>query len=276
MKKDFLLSEREGLALALEQLHHYNVWSATSLNESVYEEEALLKYLDADFDDPIEQDFENTIAAAVVNTVYSKNYIPQKHKKEFAKKCTRQYLDSLEIAKITYWEAVKGMSHREALARAKENKMVKRISVVDNTVKWGVRKVAKAGISYGVGALITALAPTVALPAWLIGLGTYTIISLLPDKVKKPVRKFVTETVDTVVMTAKNIAGGLAKRAVDVGQKALNTIEKIGRGAKQLWEDTKVVAKHAWEETKVVAEQAWEKGKETVKEVGRIIGINGF
>lgn len=273
MKKDYLLSEREGLALAMEQLLHYNVWSVTSLNESVYEEETLLKYLDTDFGDLIEQEYENIICAAVNRTVYSKNYIPQGAKKEFSKKCQRQHLDNLRMAKITYCEAVKGMSRREALARAKENKMAKRVSIVDSTVKWGIRKGSKVGISAGVGWLVTALAPTITIPAWLIGLGTYTIISLLPDKVKKPVRKHVTNTVDTVAMTAKNIAGGLAKRAVNVGQKALSTIEKIGQGAKQMWEDTKVVAQQVWEGTKKDVQQAWERTKKIGDKIKSFFGF---
>ena len=266
MKKDYLLSEREGLALALEQLHHYNVWVATSLDEAIYEEESLLKYLEADFGDPIETDYENIISAAVTRTVYSKNYISQKHKKEFSKKCQRQHLDNLRLAKLSYCEAVKGMSHREALARAKENKMAKRIAIVDNTVKWGVRRGTKAGVSFGVGALVTALAPTIVIPSWLIGLGTYTIISILPDKVKQPVRKFVANAVDTVAMTAKNIAGNLAKKAVSVGQKAINTMEKIGQGAKQLWEEVKIAGQQKWEVGK-------NKAKEALKKIG---GFYGF
>jgi len=264
MKKNYFLSEREGLALALEQLLHYNVWSATSLNKSDFEDESLLKYFEADFGSPEEQEYENIICAAVNRTVYSKNYIPQEAKKEFSKKCQRQHLDNLRMAKLTYCEAVKGMSRREAQARAKENKMAKRVSIVDGTVKWGIRKGAKAGASAGVGLLVTALAPTVTVPAGLISIGTYTIISLLPSKVKEPVRKFVTNTVDTVALTAKNIAGDLAKHAVNVGQKALNTIEKIGQGAKQLWEDAKVVTQQVWADTKVTAKQAWE----GVKKIG--------
>lgn len=273
MKKNYLLSEREGLALAMEQLLHYNVWSATSLNKSAYEEEALLKYLDADFESPEEQEYENIICTAVNRTVYSKNYIPNEIKKKFSKKSQRQHLDNLRKAKLTYCEAVKGMSHREAQARAKENKMAKRISIVDGMVKWGIRKGSKVGISAGIGWLVIALSSTITVPAWLIGLGTYTIISILPDKVKKPVRKLVTNAVDTAVMTAKNIAGGLAKRAVDVGQKALNTIEKIGQGAKQMWEDTKVVAQQSWEVTKNVAQKAWEGAK---KVGNKIISYWGF
>ena len=53
MKKNYYLSKREGLALAMEQLLHYNVWATVSLDESVFEEEALLDYFEADFDDPI-------------------------------------------------------------------------------------------------------------------------------------------------------------------------------------------------------------------------------
>lgn len=273
MKKNYLLSEREGLALAMEQLLHYNVWSATSLNKSDFEDESLLKYFEADFGSPEEQEYENIICAAVNRTVYSKNYIPHAKKKEFSKKCQRQHLDNLRMAKLTYCEAVKGMSRREAQARAKENKMAKRVSIVDNTVKWGIRKGAKVSLSAGAGWLVSALASSVTAPAWLIGLGTYTVITLLPDKVKKPVRKFVSNAVDTVAQTSKNIASGLATRAVEVGQKAVSTIEKIGRGAKQMWEDTKVVYQHAWEETKTVANQAWE----GVKKIGNIIkNIYGF
>lgn len=255
MKKNYLLSEREGLALAMEQLLHYNVWSATSLNKSDFEDESLLKYFEADFGSPEEHEYENIICAAVNRTVYSKNYIPHAKKKEFSKKCQRQHLDNLRMAKLTYCEAVKGMSRREAQARLKENKMAKRISIVDGTIKWGIRKGAKSGVAAGVVGLITALVPEITVPAWLVGLGTYTTISILPDKIKKPVRKFVSQAVDAVAVTAKNIAGDLAERAVGVAQKAVTTIEKIGQGAKQLWEDTKVVALQGWQTTKGVVKQ---------------------
>lgn len=273
MKKDYLLSEREGLALAMEQLLHYNVWTPITLDESIFEEEALLKYLNADFGSQEELELENIICAAVNRTVYSKNYIPQTIKKELSKKCQRLNLDSLRLIKINYHEQVKGMSRREAQARAKNNKIVKRISIVDGTVKWGIRKGFKVGVSTGVGWLVTALAPTITVPAWLIGMGTYIIISLLPDNVKNPVRKFVANTVDSVAMTAKNIASELAKRAVNVGKKAISTIEKTRQVAKQVWEDTKVIAQQAWEDTKVVAQQEWEKTKKIGNKIKNFFGF---
>lgn len=268
MKKDFLLSKREGLALAMEQLLHYNVWSVTSLNKSDYEEESLLKYFEADFDSPIEEKYEKIIAAAVTKTIYEKNYIPAKSKNELAKRSVRQHLESLRAAKFKYWEEVKGMPRREALTRAKENKMVKRVTIVDRTVKWGIRKGVKVGTSAAVGYLVTALAPGIAIPAWLIGLGTYAVISLLPDKIKNPIRKGVAKAVDSVVETARNIAGELADRAVVVAQKAKQTVEKVAQGARQLWEDTKIVAKETWEDTKVVAKEAWADLKEGAIKVG--------
>ena len=267
MKKNYYLSKREGLALAIEQLLHYNVWATVSLDESVFEEEALLDYFEADFDDPINAETEKVIAAAVVNTVYEKNYIPEENKREFAQKVVRQHIDNLRAAKITYHEEVKGMSRREAQARREELKMVSRMAVVDNTVKWGVRRAAKAGLSYGIAALVTALIPEIAIPAWILSFATYGIISMLPEKVKKPIRKGVTKAVDTVTMAAKNIADELATRAVNVAEKAKTVIEKASNTAKQFWEDTKVVAHEAWENTKVGAQQAWEFTKDTYNKV---------
>lgn len=262
MKKDFFLSKREGLALAMEQLLHYNTWSAVSMDKSVFEEEALLNYFEVEFDDSINAETEKIIAAAVVKTVYEKEYIPDWYKREFAQRVVQQHIDNLRAAKIVYQEEVKGMSRREAQARREELKMVSRMTIVDNTVKWGTRRAIRKGVEYTIGALITALIPEVAIPAWVIGLSTYVVISILPEKVKKSIRKTVSKTADTMVMAAKNIADELASRAVKVAQKVRPIIEKAGNTVKQVWEDTKLAAKEAWEDTKLTAKEAWESTKE--------------
>ena len=197
----------------------------------------------------------------MVNTVYEKNYIPEENKREFAQRVARQHVDNLRAAKITYQEEVKGMSRREAQARREELRMVSRMAVVDNTVKWGVRRAAKAGLSYGIAALVTALVPEIAIPVWILSFATYGIISLLPEKVKKPIRKGVTKAVDTVTMAAKNIADELATRAVNVAEKAKTVIEKASNTAKQFWENTKVVAHEVLEPIK----DTYNKVKEKVK-----------
>lgn len=229
MKKDFLLSKREGLAVAMEQLLHYNVWSAVSLDKSAFEEELLAKYFDSDFNDPINEEVESVIAIAVAKTVYEKDYIPNDSKKELAQKASRQHVESLRSAKLTYHEEVKGMPRREAQKRREENKMVARMARVDNTYKWGVRRAAKAGVSYGIGSLVTALFPQVAVPVWLLSFASYGLISILPGKIKMPIRKGVTKIVDTVVETTKNVAGDLAKGAVKVGKTVLSTLGKVGK-----------------------------------------------
>lgn len=247
MKKDFLFSKREGLALAMKQLLHYNVWTAICLDESFFEEKALLKYFEADFDDPIEEEYENIIAAAITRTVYEKDYIPKVLKKVFAKKSVRQQLDSLRAAKITYQEEVKGISQREAFNLRRENQMVRRIAIIDNTVKCGIRGGTKAGISAAIGWLVTVLAPEVTIPAWIIGGCAYAIISILPDKIKEPILKKAKQSVDTIIVKAKHMADLLSKRAVAIAQSAKKSLEKLGERAKQLWEDTRVVAQESWE-----------------------------
>lgn len=234
MKKDFLLSKREGLALAMKQLLHYNVWTAIRLDESFFEEKALLKYFEADFDDPIEEEYENIIAAAITRTVYEKDYIHKVLKKVFAKKSVRQQLDSLRAAKITYQEEVKGISQREAFNLRKENQMVKRMAIIDNAVKCGVRGGTKVGISAAIGWLVTVLAPEVTIPAWIIGGCAYAIISILPDKIKVPILKMAKKSVDTIIAKTKNLADDLSKRAVVIAQKAENFIKKISDRVKEV------------------------------------------
>lgn len=229
MRQDFFISKREGLAVAMQQLLHYNTWCDISLDNSVYEEEALLKYFDADFDAPINGEIEQVVATAVFNTVFEKNYIPNESKIELAQRSARQHVESLRAAKITYHEEVKGISKKEAQKRREENKMVSRMARVDNTMKWGVRRAAKAGISYGIASLATALCPQIAVPAWLLAFAGYGIISILPGKIKLPIRKGVEKIVDTTVETAKNIAGDLAKGAVKVGKTVLSILNKIGK-----------------------------------------------
>jgi hypothetical protein len=192
-----------------------------------------LKYFEAGFEEPINKEVESVIATAIINTVYEKNYIPAEFKKELAQRATRQQLDNLRNAKITYHELTKDMPSREAQKRREENKMVSRMAFVDNTVKWGVRKTAKAGIAYGIGHLATAIVPQVAIPAWIIGTVAYGVIYILPGKIKMPIRKGVEKIVDTTIKTVKNIANDLAKAAVDIGKTALNTLDKIGKSIKE-------------------------------------------
>lgn len=233
MKNDYFLSKREGLAVALEQLLHYNVWCGVSLDRSAFEDEALLKYFDANFDDPVNEEMEKVVATAVFKTIAEKNYISQESKKKLAQRVARQQVESFRNAKITYHEMVKGMSRHEAQKRRDENKMISRVARVDNTVKWGVMRAAKAGISYGIGAVVTALAPAVTIPAWVVAAASYAIISALPEKIKAPVKNGVGKAVDTVVKIVKNVAGELAKSAVDVGNKVIQTVEKIGHSIKE-------------------------------------------
>lgn len=246
MKKDFLLGKREGLALAMQTLFHYQTWAKISLDKSQFEEETLFEYFDTDFDDPKKMDYEMAIADAVTRTVYEKDYIPQKAKREFALQASRDILECLEIATIEYHKSVKGMSEREAKARLENNRMIKRVATVDNTVKWGIRRASRAGISFGIGALVTALFPAVTIPAWGIGLATYAVISIFPDKIKKPIRGSVAKAVDDVSREARNIAQELSQKAVKVAEKAKIVVEKVTDVAKKAWEGTKAVAKKAF------------------------------
>jgi len=255
MKIDFMLSKREGLELAMKQLLHYNVWTTVSLDEPVFEEKALIKYFESDFDNPIEEEYENIIAAAITRTVYEKDYIPKKSKKAFAKKCVRQQLDSLRAAKITYWEEVKGMSQREALNLRKENQMVKRVAVIDNAVKCGIRGASTAIISAVIGGWVAVLAPEVTIPACIIVGCARAIVSILPDKIKEPILKRVKETLDATIIRAKNLADELSKRAVAIAQRVEKSLEKIGKRVKQSWEDTEVVARESWEKVTTAVEK---------------------
>lgn len=296
MRTDYYLSKREGLALAMNQLFHYNVWATFSLDESSYQEDILLKYFDAEFGDTIEQDIENVIIAAVTKTVYEKNYIPEKNKKEFAKKCARQHIDALRLAKTIYYEHVYGMSRLRAQSINQENVMVKRMSIVDNTIKWGIRKGTKVGISFTIGWLITLLAPEIVIPMELLGIASYIIISLLPNKIKKPIIEGITIGVDYVWRTAKNLVDDLARATVNVAQKAKVVVAKVGTKikkvckdtkeivgqtwqetkdfAEQAWEDTKILAEQAWEDTKTFARQAWEITDKGVRRVKELLGIS--
>lgn len=246
MKTDYLLDEREGLALAMQQLYHYQTWAAITLDNSEFEENSLLEYFEAEFDDPTKADYEKVIAAAITRAVYEKEYIPEKAKRELSIQATRDMVECLEIAAIQYHKEVKGMSEREANKRLHNNRMIKRVAIVDNITKWGIRRAARAGVSYGIGALITALFPEVAIPIWVIGLATYAVISILPEKIKKPVREAATKAIDAVARATKNIAHELSQKAVQVAKKAKSVVEKVTNVAKEKLEDAKAAIKKAY------------------------------
>ena len=246
MKKDFLLSQREGLALAMKQLYHYQTWATISLEKSEFEESALLEYFDADFDDPKKKDYERVIVAAINRTVYEKNYIPEKTKKDVSLRASRDMLECLEIAAIQYHRDVKGMSEREAQNRLIGNRMIKRVAAVDNAVKWRVRRAARVGISLGIGTLVAALCTT-AVPVWLVSLATYGVMSLLPDRIKKPIREGAQKSVDFIARSAKNLAEELSQKAVAVAYKAKEVVVKVTTIANRAWEGTKKVANKVFE-----------------------------
>lgn len=263
MRKDYFLSEREGLAVAMKQLKHFNVWSICSLDENQYEEDLMLKYFDTDFESPVNAQVEKIISAAAISTVYEKNYIPNRWKRRIAEKAVREQVEALRSAKITYHKEVKGMSEREAQARLRENKIVQRVATVDRTVKIGCRVAAKTGISFGVGALVASIigAP-VAIPAII----TYGVISIAPKKVKETVVNGAKKVVDTVVEKTRNVSDRLISKGVEVAQKAKTVVEKVAFNVKEQ-------VSHAWESTKNKASQLGNKIKEKAKKLKNWFGF---
>lgn len=250
-RKDYLLSEREGLTVAMKQLKHFNVWAICSLDESQYEEDLLIKYFDADFESPINAEVEKIISTATVATIYEKNYIPNKWKRSIALKAAREQVEVLRVGKITYHKEVKGMPEREAQARSRENKMLQRAATIDTAVKFGCRKAAKTGISYGIGALVsTIVGAPVAIPA----IAAYAVIPLVPKKVRDKVVDGASKVVDTVVKKARNTADQLASKGVEVAQKAKTTIEEVASNIKEQ-------VSHAWMVAKEKTSQFGEKIK---------------
>lgn len=240
MRKDYFLSEREGLAVAMKQLRHFNIFALTRFDDSQYDEELLLKYFDADFESPINAQMEKIISAAVVSTVYEKDYIPNNWKRRVAEKAVREQVEALRSAKITYHKEVNEMSEREAQARLKENKIVQRVTVVDSIVKSGCRVAARTGISFGIGALVALITGgPVAIPAIV----AYGVVSIIPKKVKDKVVEGCKKGVDTAVEVVRNTADSLAQKGVEVAQKAKTVIKEVASEVKE-------TVKHAWEDGK--------------------------
>lgn len=239
MKRNYLLNEREGFALALKQLRHQSVWSIVDL-DIANNEELLQQCFEADFDDPIHEKVEKLFAAATVRTVMEKNYIPNKLKPKIAKKAARQHVEILRDAIITYKESTGKISTQEAQKRRSENKFVERVAEIDTTVKMGTREAAKAGIAYGIGALITAI--TVTTPVIIPTIISYAIISLIPKNIKEKVSAKAKVLLDSTIRTVKNGADYLARRGVVIAQKTKEfvkeTAEKVGNAVHKAWDAT--------------------------------------
>lgn len=243
MKKNFLLSERESLALAMQKLHHYQTWAVISLNETMLDEESLLKYFEVDFDDPKKNEYERVLSAALNRTVYEKTYIPNGMKRAIALQGERDLRETLTIANVEYNKNRKGMTEKEANERLKNNKMIERVAFVENMAKWGTRKAAKLGISFGIGALVAAIFPTVAVPSAVISTIAYGIITLMPKDIKDPIEKGVKDEIDKVAKSTRNLAHDLSEKAVEVATYAQKVVGKITKVAKNVWEGTKKAAK---------------------------------
>lgn len=225
----YYLSDREGLAAALATMKHCEVYAKVPLDVEGLDDDILLQYFNADENDAIIKEVEKIIQTATVNTVYSKNYIPAKRKEDFARSAVKQQMEILQVGRLNYQEQT-GKRHGKAVAaELKENKMAKRISMIDLGVKRGVRIGVKTGISAGLGALVSAFFGTpVAVPAYVI----YGIITVIPDKVKKPIVEVAKKVVDEVVIQVRQMADNLVEKGVEIGQKVGGFIKKTGKKIK--------------------------------------------
>lgn len=229
MRKNYYLSEREGLAAALKQMRHYNVYAHCMIDLSQFEEELLLQCFKADFDSPIHKDFEKLLAAAAVRTVMGKSYIPQKWKEKIAKKAARQQIESYREAVITYKEATGEVSSREAQERRRENQFIDRVGKLDSAARVGIKKAAKEGVVYGLKKLIEFIEDSTITgnTVKVIRMVTTTVIELIPQEIKKAIVEKLKDITDRTVMIVRTFADRLAERCVSVAQKVKDWLVKI-------------------------------------------------
>lgn len=225
MNMNCYLSEKEGLEAALKQMRHCTAYARAMVDMSQFGEEQLLQCFKADFDSPIHKEFEKILTAATVRTVMEKNYIPQGIKQEFAKKAAREQVEIYREAVITYKEVAEELSSREAQERRRENPFVDRIARLDTSVKYGIPRLARAGVSLGIGALIGVFATTT--PIIIPTIVSYGLISLIPKEVKEKVAEKVNDIMERTVRIARTFADFLAERSVKIANNVKQKFEVL-------------------------------------------------
>lgn len=216
---------------AMDTLRMYNNFVLFPATEEVLQNPALEAYFNSPLDDPIERKVEKMLCVATIRAVYQNPDIPQINKERAAKATARGLRSALQISKLEHYASTHEMKVEEYNRRKRSNYIVKKAVKVKMA-----KRLAK-------NVTITTLAGVVAGPIGAsVAVGSRILWGFLPDKIKKPIEKKVSEVKEKAYNTLRNTATVVrnkyeAFKSTEVGkkvEKAVNAVKPYVAKAKEV------------------------------------------
>lgn len=216
---------------AIDTLRMYNSLVLFPATEEILQNPALEAYFSCPLDAPIERKIEKIVCVAAIHAVYENPDIPQMNKEHAARTTARSMRAALQAAKLEHKASSNELTVIEYNRRKRSNVIVKKAAKV---------RMAKTLVK---NASITALAGAVAGPIGAsVAVGTRIIWRFLPDKIKRPVEKRVSQVKEaaynTLVNTVRKVKGVYEVfKSTEVGQKvdrAVNAVQPYVAKAKDV------------------------------------------
>ena len=259
--------ERLALLSSIRKIRHSQLATLTFINDSLLEDEEMVKeYFDSPFGSLESEKIETIFAGAAANSVLRSKVIPEKQKASVAKIQAHAVVEMLRYGKLDYQYATDKIYAKTYNKLLKENDVAQRVTNIQKTRNFLIRKGGKVAISSGMAALAhaaaataaTGLAATLSAPV-VVGLATYGVLTygskLIPKKIKEPIKKKYDDIQKRVFDTAVTAVKGLAQRMEPIAEKVKPVIEEAKTTMYQVRQAVKRAASNAWEKTKNVGKK---------------------
>ena len=222
---------------AFNTLRQYNHYVLFPVDEKVLKNPMLETYFDAPLDARMERNVEKAVCVAAIKAVYDNPNIPQRNKERSARNTARDIREAMRYAKLEYKSTTNELTPQEYNRRKRSIPIVRRATKI---------KMAK-GIAKN--ATIAAIATAVAGPiGGATAVGARLAWKFMPDKIKKPIVKKVTELKERAINTISNCVSYV--RSTSVGQKIEKAVETVKPYVSKAVDTVKTVAKKAWDTVK--------------------------
>ena len=259
--------EKIALLSAIRKIRHSQLATLTFVDESLLENEDLVKeYFDSPFGSLESEKVEVLFAGAAANSVFRSKTIPESQKPMLARTQAHAVVEMVRYGKLDYQYATDKIYAKTYNKLIKENDVATRVTNIQRTKSFILRKGGKIAISTvmaglahaAAAATATTVAATLSAPI-AVGLATYGILTfggkLIPKKIKEPIKKKYDDIQKRVFDTAVDAMHGLARRMEPIAEKVKPVIEKTKDTIYQIGQAAKETAGKVWEKTKSVGKK---------------------
>lgn len=259
--------ERIALLSSIRKIRHSQLATLTFIDDSLLEDEEMVKeYFDSSFGSKESEKIEIIFAGAAVNSIFRSKVVPESQKASVAKIQAHAIVEMLRYGKLDYQYATDKIYAKTYSRLLKENDVAQRVTNIQKTKKFLIRKGGKIAISSGMAALAhaaaataaTGLAATLSAPV-VVGVATYGLLTygskLIPQKIKEPIKKKYDDIQKRVFDTAVSAVKGLAQRMEPIADKVKPKIEEAKNTMYQIGQAVKQTASNAWEKSKSIGKK---------------------